>query len=308
MKKNIRNLILILLVIIVAIVPGYPALAETIGVIMTGDIQYYQEIHEVFLDEMSDVLHQEGIEIIVQKPGPNPMSWINTARKLVTIGSDFIVSYGMPGTLTTLKETSEIPVIFAGVYSPETMNLTGKNATGIGSTVSVEAVIKGLDELKKFDKLGVLFNKSEKDTIVQVKQIKRLEKKLGFKTVLFNVRNKMDIKKIKNIDALLITTSSTCVKDIDDIIVVARKERISTAALIGGCAEKGVVLTVTANPHEQGRELANIVKKVLGGAKTSEIPVKQPEQIEVIVNLREAKTLGIDIPVNVLSTATGLIE
>ncbi len=188
------------------------------------------------------------------------------------------------------------------------MNLTGKNATGIGSTVSVEAVIKGLDELKKFDKLGVLFNKSEKDTIVQVKQIKRLEKKLGFKTVLFNVRNKMDIKKIKNIDALLITTSSTCVKDIDDIIVVARKERISTAALIGGCAEKGVVLTVTANPHEQGRELANIVKKVLGGAKTSEIPVKQPEQIEVIVNLREAKTLGIDIPVNVLSTATGLIE
>ena len=65
------------------------------------------------------------------------MSWTNSARKLVAVGSDVIVCYGAPATLAVMSETSDIPIVFAGVYDPQAIGITGKNITGVSSKVSV---------------------------------------------------------------------------------------------------------------------------------------------------------------------------
>jgi putative ABC transport system substrate-binding protein len=53
------------------------------------------------------------------------MSWVNAA-KLVAVGSDVIVSYGAPATLAVMNETSDMPIVFAGVYDPQSVGITGK--------------------------------------------------------------------------------------------------------------------------------------------------------------------------------------
>ena len=108
--------------------------AKTIGIIMTGDIPYYQAIHQELLKDMSSYFSDNNIEVVTQTPLPNPMAWTNAARKLKALGSEVIVAYGLPATLATMKEAGGIPVIFAGVFSREEMRVTrtGQVMTDMG--------------------------------------------------------------------------------------------------------------------------------------------------------------------------------
>ncbi len=294
---------LIALFVMLLIIPGHTAFAKTVGVMMTADIQYYRDIHKAFIDGLG-----KDVEVVLQKPMPDPMSWTNAARKLSGIGASVIVSYGAPATLTLMKETSEIPIIFAGVYDPESMSMTGKNATGISSTVPVEKIIKALSQISKVSKLGIIFSKSEKDTIIQVRDIKKNEGSFGFETVLFSITDKVNKEEIKGVNALILTTCGVGMSNIKEIIEVARREKIPTAALMGGGENAGIVLTVLSDPEEQGKELSEMVKKILGGDKPSAISLKQPKKVEMFINNKEAKALGLTVPSGILSSATRVIE
>jgi len=299
-----RKLIAIIFFLVILCIQGHSVAAQTIGVIMTGDIQYYQNIHKAFLDNAN----QQGIKMIVQKPMPDPMSWTNSVRKLITLGSDVIIAYGAPATLMAMKLTSDIPIVFAGVYNPKAMNMLGKNATGISATVPVKTMLKNLSSIANKSKLGIVLSKAEKDSILQTKAIKKTESKYGYKSVLFNVSKKTNTDKMKGLDVILLTTCSAGMMNIQKVIEVARINKIPTASLIGGAEDAGVVLTISANPVEQGQKLAGIVKRVIGGAKPSNIPVMHPEKFDLCVNLKAAKAIGVDIPPELLKLATRIIE
>jgi len=287
----LRFYVLFIITALILLVPGHSVLASQIGVIMTGNIEYYQKIHDSFLENMGNHTHK----IVVQKPMPDPMSWTNAARKLTAIGSDVIVSYGAPAALMTMKATAEIPIVFAGVFDPGSMSMTGKNATGISSAVSIATVLKHLSAIKKISKLGIILSKSEKDTILQTKQIKKIESTFGFQSVLIAVKNKINTDRIRGVDALLLTTCSTGMMNVRDIVEIARRDKIPTAAFMGGGESEGIILTVQADPKEQGKELAGMVRKILNGADVSDIPLKEPKNIEITVNLKEATGLALNI-------------
>lgn len=308
MKRTIANIRFLVLFVIVTIFPARTSTAVNIGVIMSGDIKYYQDIHKAFIDHFSGSPEAENAHIVLQKPMPNTMSWINASRKLATLGSDLIVSYGLPVTLTALKETRGIPIIFAGVYEPRKMNIAGKNATGISSSVSIETIINILTGMSKIKKLGVPFNKSEKDSILQVLRIKELEKAFGYEAVLFNVDNKPAVSNIKNIDALFITSSSVCMGAVSDIVKAARRDKIPTAAIIGGGEDRGVVITYMASPEEQGRSAAGLVRRIISGIRPSEVPFKRAQEFKLLINLKEANTIGLNIPEDVKSSAAAIIR
>ncbi|MDX1776017.1 MAG: ABC transporter substrate binding protein [Desulfobulbales bacterium] len=307
--RNFSARRLLLLVAVYVFSGQVEAHAKTIGIIMTGDIPYYHEIHQKLLDEMSAAFAEQNIEVVLQKPLPNPMSWTNAARKLKALGAAVIVTYGLPATLTAMKEAGQIPIIFAGVYSPETMNIGGKNTTGISSTLSLRTVINKLREISKLAEIGIIFNKAEKDSIIQAREIKKFEKTVGYKTTLLNISAKLEADKMTGLDALIMTSCSAgmCKPHLPEIVALARKHKVPTVALISG-AEDLVVLTFSAAAAEQGEQAAGILRKVLAGEYPGNIPVRQPEQIEVIVNLKEALKMGIEIPAAVLDAATRVIE
>ncbi|MGW8272735.1 MAG: ABC transporter substrate binding protein, partial [Thermodesulfovibrionales bacterium] len=128
-----------LLGLILAIVPHKRAAAaeRTVGVIMTGNVPYYQEAHKAFVETINrEGLFQQGkVDVVTQTPAPEIMAWTNAARKFVSLDVDVIVSYGTPATLAVIKETSSIPIVFAGVYDPAEAGIKGKNITGINSNV-----------------------------------------------------------------------------------------------------------------------------------------------------------------------------
>ncbi len=283
-----------------------PALAERkVGIIMTGEMDYYQQIHTAFVDVVGGT---EGVEFVVQVPSPEPMAWSNAARKLVVIGSEVIVTYGAPATLTVMKETSRIPIVFAGVYDPKSMNMGGKNATGISSKVSLQDLLQKLGSVKPFTKLGVVFNKTEKDTILQVMEIKKMEGSMGFKTSLFDARKKGFSSSIAGIDALLMTTSCAAMCEISEIISFARSNKIPTASTITGGEDRGILMTYVADPEEQGRKAGEMVIRILHGHKLSDIQMQDPSKFTFIVNEGETASMGLSLPAAIKEAATRVIK
>jgi putative ABC transport system substrate-binding protein len=308
--KRFKSLFFSLLIVgyILVALPAFAA-EKTIGVILTGSIPYYKEVHKAFVESLASSGFGPGrVEIVLQTPNPEAMSWTNSARKLVAIGSDVIVCYGAPATLAVMSETSDIPIVFAGVYDPQATGITGKNTTGVSSKVSVATLIKNLKNIAKFSTLGVIYSDAEKDTVLQVNEVKQLEANFEFRSTKINFKKSDDVSKIKNVDALFLTTGCAAMHCVNNIIGTARKAKIPTVTTIGGGENNGIILTIAANPAEQGREAAERAVKILNGAKPSSLPVELPKKIDMIINIKEANDMGLKIPFDLLSAATKVIK
>jgi putative ABC transport system substrate-binding protein len=285
------------------------AAEKMVGVLMTGNAPYYRDVHKAFTQTLASEGFAPGrVTVVMQSPTPEPMSWRNAARKLIAIGSDIIVSYGAPATLTALGETSDIPVIFAAVFDPAGVGISARNATGISSKVPVSSLVRDLKSISNFSTLGVIYNEAEKDTVVQANEIRQLERTYGFRSVKFNIRRTEDTAKIAKVDALFLTTSCSAMYCVNNIVSIARRGRMATASTIGGGENSGLILTMEANPAEQGAEAAKLVASVLRGAKPSSLPVVQPKKVDLVLNLREATSLGLKIPFDLLTAATTVIK
>lgn len=307
MKRLIFKMLLAFVFVLWSI--SVSAAEKTIGVIMTGNIPYYKEIHKSFMGALSAEGFGTGkVEIVLQSPSPEPMSWLNAARKLAAIDADIIVSYGTPATLAVLEETENTPVVFAGVYDPVAAGITSKKTTGISSKVPLASLVKNLKSISNFSTLGVLYNDAEKDTVIQANEIKQLEGSFNFRSVRFNIKKLEDSSRIGNVDALFLTTSCAAMHCVNNIVGVARKAKMPTVTSIGGGENLGIILTISANPQEQGRDAAKLAAKVLQGAKVSSLAMEQPKKVDMIINLKEANDMGLKIPFDLLTAATKVIK
>lgn len=310
MHARLQYITVITLTALFLLLPGSKVQAGgTIGFIITDDMSYYEDIHALLLNKISGFVNEEGIEVVVQAPTSSLMSYINGARKLKSIGSKVIVTYGMTATLTTMKEVTDRPIIFAGVYGADEMKIGGKNATGVSYNASVEAIVKHLKSIADFSSLGVVFSKFEKDSILQAREVKNLEKSLGFKTILINAgQTDIDEKALQNSGALLVTTSCAAMCHVSEVISVAREKKIPTAALIHGGEDLGIICTLSPTVEEQASHLAEMVIKAYNGTDPASMPLLQSTQMDLIINRKEAKSLGLSIPAALLQQATEIID
>jgi putative ABC transport system substrate-binding protein len=303
------SVFIVVCLVVLSFTPPALAAEKTIGVIMTGNIAYYREVHKGFIAGLNeaDILATGKYDVVVQNPAPEMMSWINSVRKLTAIGSVVIVAYGAPATIVSL-EMAEVPVVFAGVYDPKAIGINSKNATGISSKVPLASLLKKLKSISNFSRLGVIFNASEKDTVLQANEVRQLEAGGGFQSVRYSMKRSEDAAKISNVDALFVSSGCIAMQCVGNIVDVARKAKIPSAATIGGGEMDGIILTLTANPFEQGKEAGRLVSRILKGEKPSSLPIVQPKTFDFVINLREATSLGLKIPADLLTTATKVIR
>jgi putative ABC transport system substrate-binding protein len=299
----------VIMLFVACLSPAYAEEKIPVGVILTGDVPYYREIHASFVEGLKERSYgPDDIEIILQKPIPNPMSWTNAVRKLVTFDAKVIVSYGTPATLTAVKESSGVPVVFAAVYRPEDTGISLENATGIGLDVPIASILKKLKAIANYSKLGIVYSGSEADTVIQAHKAQALSETMEFTAEMIDLAEKKGALDLSGLDAIFMTTSCAGMRCVEDVVGRARKAGIPTAASLGGAAEKGVLLTISANSHEQGAVASSMVAQLLNGSSPADIESTRAKKIEFIVNLREAKNLGLKVPFDLLAGATRAIK
>lgn len=298
-----------------------PVLAKNqfIAVVITGDLPRYREAHEAFVKILkTGGMGEDKVKIYVQTPNPDPMSWANSVRKAVGVGADLIVTYGAPVTLAAKKEAKGVPVLFADVFDPvalgvvKDLNVTGGDISGVSGGTPLETLIKTFTDIHPTRKIGVLFSSHEQGTVLQIKKVEELGGKFGYSVVKADVRSSDGLGKalqsLQGCDGIYLTESVTLSGVTKEIISHVQQEAIPLISQIPGLADQGALVTLEADPVEQGQLLGVHAMQVLAGQKVFTLPVRTPKKVSLVINMRAAERIKIKIPFEALSMATRVIK
>lgn len=297
--------------LVLSAVPA-PAADKTVGVIMSGNIGYYQEVHRAFaIALVKEGFDYHKVDTLLQMPSPDPLSWTNAARKLTAAEVDVLVTYGAPAALAAIRETKGIPIVFAGVYDPNAVGVSAKNITGISSKVSMTSLLKYLKKLMPFTRLAIVYNEQEPDSARQADELTQLEGQHGFKTVRMAVKRSEDAGKLVfagKADAVLISVSAVVNEALDVVVKSAHSAKVPTISQTGGTGEHGVILSLAPSATEQGEAAARFAARMLRGESPAGMPSGVPRLVELVLNLKEAGALGIKVPFDLIADATKVIK
>jgi ABC-type uncharacterized transport system substrate-binding protein len=109
-------------------------------------------------------------------------------------------------------------------------------------------------------------------------------------------------------DIVLISVSATINEALADIVKSAHGSKIPTMSQMGGSGDKGVILTLAPSAVEQGEAAARITAKLLNGESPAGIAPEMPKLIELVLNLKEATSLGLKPSMDLMSDATRVIK
>jgi putative ABC transport system substrate-binding protein len=281
--------------------------------------------HAAFFDGLSEVGYIEGRNLIIERrfAAGNVDRLNEFAADLVRLKVDLIVASSTPAAQAAKKATSMIPIIFVAVADPvgagllASLSRPGRNITGV-STLSPDLSGKRLEILKevlpKLAQVAVLHNPSNASNSLLVTQTTAAARKLGVQLQLLEVRAPNDIETALQAavrggaSALIVVDDSLMFMERTRIAALSSKHRLPTISGFGGEAEVGGLMAYGVSLPDLFRRVVTYVDRVLKGAKPAELPVELPSKFELVINLKTAKTLGIQIPPSILQRADKVIE
>ena len=288
------------------------AAEQTVGVIMSGNIGYYQEVHRAFVGALvKEGFDYRKIDTLLQMPSPDPLSWTNAARRLAVAEVNVLVTYGAPATLAVIRDTKGIPIVFAGVYDPGAVGISSRNVTGISAKAPMASLLKSLKKLMPFTTLAIVYNEMEPDSARQADELTRLESQFGFRTVRMTIKRSSDAGKLVfagRADAVLISVSATVNEALDVIVKSAHAAKVPTISQTGDTSEHGVILCLAPSATEQGAAAARLTARMLRGEKPGNMPAEFPKVVDLVLNLKEAEALGIKVTSDLITDATQVIR
>jgi putative tryptophan/tyrosine transport system substrate-binding protein len=283
-----------------------------IGVIMGGDIPYFGEMHNAFVNELNSRLPAgEKVEIILQRPFPDPIAWSNASRKLIAVEVDLIVAYGSQATQAVIHEKSSIPVVYAGVYDPEHAGVKGNKVTGCGFKVPLSSMLRYFKRLKTVNTLTVVFSSIEEDSVRQKEELRTLAAGQQVMIKEIDIRAMADLEQLRTLnedDTVFITGNALTHLWLNQILSILRQNKVAAGSIFPDTAGAGVLIALFQPPQEQGKAAAVMAARILKGDKPGSIVPEVLRDTELVFNLVEAKQLGITFPIQLIVEATRVIK
>jgi ABC-type uncharacterized transport system substrate-binding protein len=299
-----------ILLVLIALPAFCLAADNTIGVIMTGDIPYYNDLHKAFMTKLGQRGLASKTEVIVQRPYPDHISLSNAARKFIAMEVDVIVAYGAPAAVAVAKERTKIPMVYAAVYEPFMSELKTRYSTGVYVKLSISSLLRYLRSLQQIKTLGVVYSSNEEDSVYQFSELAKLAAQHGMKIDGINLKRHQDAQaKLagRQMDAVLLTGSSVAHMAMGQIIEYAKGRRIPHASFSLSTDARAMV-ALAARPDDQGEKVADKVQKILDGIPPDRIKSEAATEIELIFNMKDATAMGMKIPMELVTEATRLIK
>jgi putative ABC transport system substrate-binding protein len=245
------------------------------------------------------------------------------AKELVALGSDVILA-GPGQTITILQEVNRtVPVVFAQGLDPvgasfvESLARPGGNATGFNQ-LDYSLAAKWLELLKeiapKVTRVAVL-REPGPAAIGQWAVIQSVAASFGVELSPINVqRDAAEVERavaafarVPN-GALIVVVSGASLTHRDLIVTLAARHQMPVVYYNRFFVAGGGLISYGANVIEQYRRAAGYVDRILKGEKPANLPVQNPTKYDLVINLKTAKALGLDMPATVLARADEVIE
>jgi len=241
------------------------------------------------------------------------------AAELVTLKVEIIVTWQTPATTAAKQATNEIPIVMADSGDPVGTGLVaslarpGGNVTGMAG-VTPELAAKSLELIREMmpsaRHVAALCNATDPFSKPFIAYIERAASTEGIEIKIFMVQEGEELDTAfaplskAAIDALIVQPSLPIKRAAE----LALMHRLPAVSVSRSFAEAGGLMSYSPRQGDLYRQAAGYVDKILRGAKPSDLPVQQPTNFELVINLKTAKALELKIADTLLFTADELIK
>ena len=251
------------------------------------------------------------------------------ASELLRIKVDAIVTDGSPATKAAQQAMGTTPIVFVAGNPVEqgfveSLSRPGKNLTGV-AIIAAELNPKRVEILKKAvpslarlamldDQSGVALAPTSVEATGNRIAIEAASRQLRIALTTLSVRKTDDLDGAfalavkERVGGILVLPSAVFASQIPHLVKLAARNRLPAMYEHRGFVDGGGLMSYGPDHGEMFRRLAGYVDKILKGAKPAELPIEQPTKVELVINLKTAKALGLAIPPSLLLRADQTIE
>jgi putative ABC transport system substrate-binding protein len=302
-----------------------------IGVLMPGHAEgpdASRVMMNAIIEGLSDLGYTDGQNITFERRygESNPDRLRLAAAELVERQVDLIVAQSTTAARSAKQATSLIPIVAIGMADPVEDELVaslarpGGNVTGT-TFLGPELVAKRLQLLSEvvpqLSRVAVLWHPrayGERTMTGMLKEIERAAQTMGMRLQLVPAASPADVAgafaamTMERAEALSVFPSPMLFAEYGRIAGLAADNRLPTIYAAREGVDAGGLMSYGANLPDLSRKTALYVDKILKGAKPADLPVQQPTKFELVINLKTAKTLGIEITPTLLAGADEVVE
>jgi len=245
------------------------------------------------------------------------------AAELVALAPDIILASGFPSVAALQSVTHSVPVVFVGVADPvgagfiESLAQPGGNVTGF-AVFEFSISGKWLELLKRIaphvTRAGVVRDATLTAGTAAFAAIQAVAPSLGVDVTPIGVRDAPEIERAitaftrSSYGGLIVTASPLAAVHRNLIIALAARHKLPAVYYTRYWVNEGGLISYAADFLSQFRTAAGYVDRILKGEKPADLPVQAPTKYELVINLKTAKALGIEMPASVLARADEVIE
>jgi putative ABC transport system substrate-binding protein len=281
---------------------------------------------EAFRQKLRELGHVEGKNIAIEYRWAEGQDdrLPNLTSELVRLKPDVIVTTGTPGAVAAMQATKTIPIVMASSADPVGSGLVaslarpGGNVTGF-TILGPELEGKRLELLKQavpgLSQLAVLWNPSNPGIVSYFETVKNAGRALQI-----SLGPVVEIRRSDELDsaftaiasarphALVVIADRFLLSHRKQIVEFAAVKRLPTMYRYREYVDAGGLMSYAPSNIELFLGTAIYVDKILKGAKPGDLPIQEPTKFELVINLKTAKALGLDMPLHLQQLANEMIE
>jgi putative ABC transport system substrate-binding protein len=310
-----------------AVASSHPAHAQhvrAIGLLGSGTEAAQQQWTAAFVQRLAQLGWTEAsnLKIAYRWADGHNERYAPLAAELVGLHVDLIVTHNTVPTLVVKRATSAIPIVFATAGDPVGSGIVaslarpGGNLTGL-SGQAPDTAGKRIELLRELtpdlERLGVLTEPGNPYADLDVKEVQRAARTLRIGVETAEVKPGVDLDVAlewlkSRTQALYVLPVPLFYTKRTQINRWSLAAKLPTMYVIREYVEAGGLISYGPNWPSMWRRAADLVGKVLSGVKPADIPIEQPTQFDLVINVRTAKALGLTVPSTLLARADEVIE
>jgi ABC-type uncharacterized transport system substrate-binding protein len=307
--------------------PGQKAPTRTVGALGVGSLEEVRRNFAPVQRRLAEAGYVEDRNLAVEYRWADGQEGrlATLAEDLVQRRVDAIVVFAGPAIVAAKAATTSIPVIFFTGFDPvangfvASLSRPGGNATGI-SALNTELIAKRLEMLCELvptaKSVGFLYVSTRLVSGYDqgLKALESAADALGVKPLLIEAKGADDFEGAferiasARLDALLLSADGPIFRNRERLVGLAERYKIPAGYPIREFAAAGGLVSYGTNYTEAFRQVGDYLGRVLNGEKPGDLPVLQVAKLELIINMKTAKALGLSVPVSLLARADEVIE
>ena len=289
-----------------------------IGIVQLVEHEALDAANRGIVDALAERGYKEGVNVTIdrQNAQADQANLQNIAARFVSNDSKILFAIATPAAQTLAAATKTIPIVATAVTNFEVAKLVASNEKPGGNVTGVSDINPVAEQfalLMKFapdaKAIGTIYNSSEINSTYQIELLKKAASAAGVEVVEASVSSVNDIQQAVaslkgKVGGLYLPTDNIIASAVPVLMKSVFEAGIPTVAGEGGMVRAGILASIAVDYYTLGKMTGAMGADILDGKKKpADMPIQSQKAEKVLVNLKTAETMGIQIPEDILKTA-----